>query len=259
MIDLVHAIKLNWDWVKGPTGTPEWLKFRTRCQWWIAQFSSQNHLLVSTEALLTLELPPVEVISVGQIFLPSGSLPAVRGVAPGLICLLLCSQIEYVHRGSVNGQKCGSAGTWRAGLPKRNFFQRLPDRTPCLSLLLCLVLCYLAQDGNSDVCVLFTSCTCECSPWRQLQNFANVHRFSSGWRQLPKSVPSCLFRYRLYTYTRRTWAALPCSAFATIYISFLITVWPKILENTKEMAKSMVWVMQKSYRHKHKHYLLETF
>lgn len=104
--------------------------------------------------------PPVEVISVGQIFLPSGSLPAVRGVAAGLICLLLCSQIECVHRGCVNGQKCGSAGTWRAGPLKRNFFQRLPDRTPCLSLLLCLVLCYLAQDGNLDVCVLFTSCTC---------------------------------------------------------------------------------------------------
>lgn len=39
-------------------------------------------------------------------------------------------------------------------------------RTLCLSLLLCLVLRYLAQAGNLDVRVLFTSCTWECSPWR---------------------------------------------------------------------------------------------
>lgn len=183
--------------------------------------------------------PPVGVISVGQIFLPSRSLPAVRGVATGIICLLLCPQIECVHRGCVNGQKCGGAGTWRAGLPKRNFFQWLPDRTPCLSLLLWLVLCYLAQDGNSDVCVLFTSCTCESSATRQLSNFANVHRFFPGWCQPPKSVPNCLFHYRLYTCTKRTWAAPPCSVFAAFYIPFLIIIWPKIPENTKQMGKSM--------------------
>lgn len=69
------------------------------------------------------------MISLGQIFLPSGSLPAVRGVATGLICLLLRCQIECVHRECVNGQKCDGAGTWRAGPLRRNFFQRLPDRT----------------------------------------------------------------------------------------------------------------------------------
>lgn len=45
----------------------------------------------------------------------------------GLICLLLCSQIECVHRECVNGQKCGGAGTWCAEPLKRNFFQSLPD------------------------------------------------------------------------------------------------------------------------------------
>lgn len=48
-----------------------------------------------------------------------------RGAAAGLICLLLRPQIECVHSGGVNGQKCG-AGTWRAGLVKRNFSHSLP-------------------------------------------------------------------------------------------------------------------------------------
>lgn len=88
-------------------------------------FSTNSSACLNSRASDLRVPPPVEVILVGQISLPSGSLLAVRE----LICLLLGSQIECVHRGCVNGQKCGGAGRWRAGPPKRNFFQRLPGRT----------------------------------------------------------------------------------------------------------------------------------
>lgn len=88
-------------------------------------------------------------------FLPSGSLPAVRGVATGLICLLLCSQIECVHRGCVNRQKCGGAGTWRAGPPKETSSKGCQTELPVYHC--CYVWCYVTwprMEPQMFVCYL---------------------------------------------------------------------------------------------------------
>lgn len=98
-------------------------------RWWITRFSSQTHRSVCRPQLKGLwpeGSPPVGMSLVGQISPPTGSLPTVRGATAWLICLLLRPQIECVHTGCVNGQKC-SGGTWCAGLVKRNFSHSMSD------------------------------------------------------------------------------------------------------------------------------------
>lgn len=89
-----------------------------------------HHKLIGVSARLNLRAPDLRAPPCWGDFswtnFPSYRVSAVgcEGAAR-LICLLLRSQIESVHSGCVNGQKCG-VGTCRAELVKRNFFHSLP-------------------------------------------------------------------------------------------------------------------------------------